>query len=386
MNNDFKTLCDLCSPNASYRPQITNVSNWHNILQLAIRHKVVPVLANRMKLLEISPPEKISQLITQHVKQNLLNGMKQTSELIKLTELFDNQDIPFLVFKGIAFNHLAGIELTQRHMGDIDILLADYDDFDKTDIALKSFGYQRLTLPSIISMNEHQKRHLKRYEKDIIYYHPEKEISLELHFKLFLSEKMLPLPISEIYKARSQIKIGKTLIPVMNKADHLLYLLVHGSVCRWFRLKWLCDIPLLSNNGLDYQSPAFIKRAESLGIERMVYQGLKLSHELLKMPIAPESYFNKKYSQQSRFLINQAKASMLAEEQQNIPRLKKVQSLIRLTICYLPVLRADFSYKFDYFRSYLIKVSDWEDLPLPSPLFWLYYPLRPILWLRRQLK
>ncbi len=63
--------------------------------------------------------------MTVHNHKNLLKGMNQSAELVHLTQLFQAENIPFLAFKGIAFNHLAGIELSQRHTGDMDILLTE---------------------------------------------------------------------------------------------------------------------------------------------------------------------------------------------------------------------------------------------------------------------
>ena len=92
----------------------------------------------------------------------------------------------------------------------------------------------------------------------------------------------------KIHQNRSSIKINSSNVPVMAKPDYLLYSLVHGSVSSWFRLKWMCDIWLISNNGRDYDSPSLQVTTKTLGIERISMQGLLLSHHLFGMPVSIE--------------------------------------------------------------------------------------------------
>ena len=384
MSSSFWTLCQLCSTTTSAKRINLDTVDWTRVWQQALRHRVGPVMAYQMKNQGISAPASIEVLIKKHIHQNLLKGLKQTAELVRITKILNHNNIPFLAFKGVAFNHLTGIELTQRHTGDIDILIANFDHIEKTDKVLKGIGYERLTLPRTLEMNSQQKKHFIKYEKDVVYFHPENEVSLEVHFKLFPVDRLLSIPTQEIYKNRSEITIGSTKVPVMSKNDHLLYLLVHGAWSSWFRLKWLCDIPLISNNGDDYRSPAFIKRAKSLGAERIVWQGLTLANELLKMPIDNIPGKANIYNKETHQLVAFAKSNLLDKELYNKPLLGKIKFWISFVGFYLPNLKPDFLYRRDHFKSCLMSVSDWEVLRLPASLFWLYYPLRPLLWLKRQ--
>ena len=97
-------------------------------------------MADRIKQLDIVVPDDVAKMMADNVQKNLFKGMKQAAELVRLTQLFEENDIPFVVFKGIALVKLMGLELNQRHHGDIDILLANVDDVWKADKALRSIG------------------------------------------------------------------------------------------------------------------------------------------------------------------------------------------------------------------------------------------------------
>ena len=381
MNEPFEALCQLCSINTKIENLNVDAIDWQSSWELALRHKVVPVMADRIKQLAIPVPDEIAQLIEKHVQKNLFKGMSLAAELVQLTQLFQAHDVSFLAFKGIALSKIMKLELHQRHNGDLDLLLIEFDDFKRVDILLKEVGYKRITLPKTLNMNSRQAQHFSKHEKDIVYFHSQKKIKLELHIKLFLSDKALPIQLKDLYLNKAEILVGATTIPIMSKEDHQIYLLVHGAFSPWARLKWLCDIPLISDNGNDYLSNDFLKKTQFLGIERMVIQGLSLSHELLKMPISTHIEQSQK---ENKKIIKFAKDILLNKEYTLFNFKEKLLFWVRFSIWYLPSLRKDYSFKLDHYKSYLTRTSDWEVISLPSSLFWLYYPLRPFLWLKRQ--
>lgn len=381
----FKKLCQLCSPNFTKEDVLATEVDWPIIWKLALRHRVVPVMADRIKQLDIVVPDDIATMMADNVQQNLFKGMKQAAELVRLTQLFAENDIPFVVFKGIALLKLMGLELHQRHHGDIDVLLADVEDVWKADEALGSIGYERLTLPKNFTLNARQEQYFKDYEKDVIYYHPQRRIHLELHFKVYLSHQLLPISSSEFYKNRSEVEINSTKIPVMSQVDHQIYLLVHGAVSRWCRLKWLCDVPLASVNGQAYLTSQFSQRARTLGIERIATLGIGLANEFFLMPTTPELIKKTELSKKIQLLIRVSKINLSQSVTYSMNLYEKIRFWVVHSFLYMPLLKKDNTYKIDHFKSYMTRMSDWEVLPLSPSLFFLYYPLRPLLWLKRQL-
>lgn len=376
MSKAFQQLCQLCSPNRS-REDINDDLDWMAIWQLAKRHRVVPVLSDRLKQLGILAPDDIKSRITKHNINNLHQGLQQAAELVRLTKLFGEHNIPFVAFKGIALSKLMGLELHQRHNGDIDLLLANADDLWQVDDLLVKKGYLRHDPDHLLQLNASQQKFFECYGKDLVYLHPETKIRLELHFKLFNNNRLLDLPAISVYQNRTFIKVGTTSIPIMNKTDHQLYLLIHGALSGWFRLKWLCDIPLISQNGEAFLSTRFLTEIKKQKIERIVLQSLWLANQQLDMPISnliKHSYRDKKISNK---LVKLAKAQQYANAQIKADSLKK-------NVLYACLLKSGFYYKCNQIIMHLTNFHDWQKLPLAHWLFWLYFPLRPLLWLKRQ--
>lgn len=383
----FMKLCQLCGANFSQEEILATEIDWPAIWELALRHRVVPVMADRMKTLGIIAPDGINQSIEQNVQQNLYTGMKQAAELVWLTKLFEQHDVKFLAFKGIAFLKLMGLELHQRHHGDIDILLLDNTDLWKVDQHVRTLGYRRSHPEETIALNKKQKNMFLLLKKDLVYWHPEKEIRLEVHFKLFINEYTLPISTPEYYKNRSEIDINAHKIPVMNKNDYLSYLLIHGSISHWFRLKWLCDIAHISNTPNIYHSSIFLSDVKKLGIERMVSQGLKLSNYLFKTTFSNDLHTFPNQSSRVNRLLKDASVSLMEKEPyqtRNKNIVKKFEFNLK-RISYDLSLKADYRYKINHLRKNSTNDLDWDVLPLPGSLFFLYYPLRPFLWLKRNL-
>lgn len=388
MNESFMTLCQLCSPNTSNDRLNSENIDWQAVWELALRHRVIPVMADRVKQSGIHVPNDVAQLMEEFVQQNLLTGMKQAAELVNLTQLFQQHNIPFVVFKGIALSKLAGLELHQRHHGDIDILLENSGDLWRADRILKEeMGYRRLKLANTMELNSSQEKHLLTYDKDIGYMNKKKDINIELHFKLLPSKTMCILSSKQVYKDRTSFLVGNTKIPSMSKKDHQLYLLLHGSISRWFRLKWLCDIPGISDNGTCYLLSEFMEKIKKFSIERMALQGLVTAHKFLLMPISndvknelntdPIVYFITSKSEE--FLTS---TKTLVEHRPN-PSQNFFSYYLDL-LKYKFYLMKDWEYKKDVIKQYSTDTSDWECISFPSAFFPLYYLIHPFLWLKRQ--
>jgi len=388
MNESFISLCQLCSPNSSLDEIKPEAINWKSVYKLALRHHVVPVMADRIKQLNLPIPDETTQLMAGYVQKNLFKGMSQAAELVSLTQTFQQNNLSFVVFKGIALIKLNGLGLHQRHHGDIDILLKNSEDLWRADKILnEKMGYKRLTLANLGELNSSQKKHFLNYGKDIEYINIEKGISIELHFKLLPSNTMCPFSTEKIYKRHSHFIFGDTLIPCMSKKDHQLYLLLHGSISRWFRLKWLCDIPAISNNGQCYFDSEFMDNIKRHNIERMVIQGLVISYKFLRMPTANKILNTVNNDHIVNFITNKSEEFLISTEtlRENRPNQSKY-----FFSYYFDLLKYKFSlmkgwrYKKDVIMQYSTEVADWEVISLPNSLFPLYYFLHPFLWLKRQ--
>lgn len=384
--SSFKLLCKLCSPSP---PRILvdalSDDDWVDLIGLARRHKVVPILVNQLRLMEVKPPEIVAADLDRHSQTNLIRAMRHSVELVRLTTMLDAEKIEFLAFKGLALLMLTDQELNQRHCGDMDLLLVNPNDLTAADELLRNAGYHRMVKAEIFAKNNPKFQNFFNF-KDLVYTHPSTGIRLELHFSLFHKD-LLPVTSKQLHENRSHIKIGSQSIPALSLQDHLIYLLVHGSVSGWTRLKWLVDIPLVSNNGEAYKDDAFLKLSQKLGVQRMVGQGLVLANNCLDMPVSDQvaSYYKSSFATHA-LVFAATKVLNNSKTPAEYGIVKRTAYMHYKYLFYSPVLRKDVSYKLASVNPLLITLLDYEILPLPMWLRFLYYPLRPILWLVRLVK
>ncbi|MEM7256980.1 MAG: nucleotidyltransferase family protein, partial [Pseudomonadota bacterium] len=234
----FGLLCQICSKRAE-REALDKLTtdDWARLWAQSIRHKVGPVVSCALQYMGVEFHPSIAAEVKAHNHQNLMRAMHHCAELARLTKLFNNNDIRFLAFKGIALLGLLKRDLNQRQCGDIDLLIIEHESIVKADKLLCAAGYEKIHEPDRAALAN--RKLLKFFSiKDIVYRHTVTNTVLELHFSLFNID-LLPLSNSHFFENRSQIRLGGTAIPVMSREDHLLYLLLHGSVSRWIRLKWV---------------------------------------------------------------------------------------------------------------------------------------------------
>lgn len=384
--NSFELLCMICSRTVSRQSVSALTANdWRQLWLLSLRHKVSPIFSSAIAELGVDVPLSISTEMTNFNRHNLMKAMRHSAELARLTELFNNSEVRFLAFKGLALTGLMQQSLNQRHCGDIDLLLIDPDKLPEANELLISLGYQPEVELDYEMLRDQKTREFFNH-KDLPYSHSGSGVRLELHFSLF-HIKLLPLLTEDVYENRSDVTIGSVSVPVMSMQDHMLYLLLHCSISSWNPLKWIYDIPLISNNGTDYMSEEFEARAYSLGVHTCVDHGLAMAHRVLGMPVKGHV---KSFSESSKVeRIRQAIAMNRLTSDEGVSEYKavqKVKSMFVANCIYFPSMRKELSFKLGCVSSLFRSVRDYELLPLPSYLYWLYYPLRPLLWLLRQFK
>lgn len=380
----FYLLCDICCDSASIDSieELTE-DEWRWLWELSLRHKVSPVMVSKIKSFELSIPDFICPQISSFHRNNLLRSMQYSAELARITHILNNENIRFIGFKGVALLGVLNLALGDRHCGDLDVLLIDPADLPAADSALALAGYQRSL--EIDDKTLAKPELLRRFNtKDLHYFHAGRGIDLELHMSLFHIDHLSVEENGDLFTRRSEINIGGTSVPVMCRDDYLLYLLLHGSISVWHRLKWLVDIPLVSQGGKDYMDNAFHIRCTTLGVQRVVLQGLYLANRFLKMPIS-ETVKSNLESQDIKKMNTKGAIKFISSRYSPKDNERLKYLCYRLFICcfYWPSMRSELSFKLRCINTLFVSLKDYRLMPLPSYLHWLYLPLRPILWLCR---
>ena len=243
--------------------------DWALFYKLVIRHRVWHLV--HKALLETAPP--ILPVITKRCQQDTLHLLNTANETIRIAAKFNEQTVEHCFIKGILLNvHIYG-GLGTRPCRDIDVWIK-LSDYPRAINALLSLGYKK-KLPTY-ELSGFKQSYYMQHRHDMAFYHPDKRILIEPHFRLdYFGINFFPWESL----TRKSIRVFNQDIMTLDDDYHLLYLMIHGSIHAWIRLRWLQDIALfIQSNKCDLKH--VVDLAKQIKCEHLFEQTLLLINEL----------------------------------------------------------------------------------------------------------
>lgn len=219
-------------------------------------------------------PEHVIATLQEFTPQNLRKNLRLTGELIRLLKLFAEKSVNIIPFKGPTLSALAYGDLGLREFGDLDLLIAK-SDFIKAQELLIAQGYQ----PEML-LNAAQASAFVQTCNVMAFWHPAKEISVELHWEL--SPKYLPFsPDFEQLRQRMipSFPCGQRVM-TLSAEDLLVYLCAHGAKHAWERLIWIADVAGLIHRHSNLDWGRVHDLAVEQRCERVLMLGLRLARDV----------------------------------------------------------------------------------------------------------
>lgn len=245
---EWSLLCRCIVDYAAQVPtKIHGQIDWSGLLRLAHRHRIQPLLAVQLDhdANRSSASRQTLDALTAFRRINALRTLQLAAAQAELLALFREERVKAYVLKGLPIASKYYREASDRHAGDIDLLLTDPQDCQRVDTLIRGLGYQAF---GALVENDSQgrlQRELNAAKKEQVYQSPCQTFLVEVHW----ANPQVPVFSSELLSAymREQVHVhcqGVNLAIPPN--DVLLeYLLWHGARSKWFRLKWLADVYLL---------------------------------------------------------------------------------------------------------------------------------------------
>jgi len=326
---------------------------------LVLRHRVFPIVhynLQREARLSMGLKEKLKQFS----ENNQLLALHSLLIQHRMQKVFEEQGFKGFFLKGVKLSELYYGDPALRHVMDLDFWVEERGIGSITEW-LYNEGY--VSEPDFRQLNISQLNFIKRTDHDL----------------QFITDKSgLPNVIELHWKLRGPLG-GFNLTPdePMNEVDNFLYLCAHGTEHGWFRLKWLFDLPQIMDRVV-FDWVQVRERALVLDCLDHLEITMMVLESYLKEPIPaaimdhlnPSTY----YSQLSYIHEAISSASVFNDNDANrLAYLKYMRYLSRKKINWVLILK------------YLTSPKDWKLLPLPSSLFFLYFPLRPFLFLWRRI-
>jgi hypothetical protein len=349
------------------RVALAQVTNWSDLLRLAIYHGVFSSFYRRVVdgCPEAVPPEFLAEL--QKLYQALTwRNLRVTGSLLKLLDLFASHHIPAIAYKGPVLAAMAYGDIALRQFVDLDILVRRKD-IEKVRDLLFSKGY-RLRYPFT---KKQERVHLKR-AVEITFMHPQR-VLLDIHWRFepdYLGGGWLD---AEAALERSEpVKLEGKTVYTLAAEDMLLLLCQHGTFDLWSRLSRLNDVAHLISAKAPWDWPGILQRSKQLGIHRHVLLGLSLANELLGAAIPMQVLAEVDADFSITALRRQVREDILLREEEP-------EGFIERTFFYFQIrnrLKDRLTYL--WIRLFIPTMEDWRRVPIPDSFYWLYYGLRPL--------
>src|SRR5689334_14260293 len=251
--------------------------DWEYLFQLARRHSIVPLVYVQ---LDDGPPEVLARF-KQHYIENSARNTVLTAELCRLINLFRDEAIEAIPYKGPALALFAYGDIALRRFVDLDVIVKKTDVAKACEILLNE-GY---TSPK--SLSAAQQKLLLRTQHNLQFSRDNHHFIVELHWDVAPHLFASSVNTDELWENLTTINLNGQAVKTFSAEDLLFSLCVHGSRHLWERLGWICDVAeLLTRYTFDWTT--LLEHAAAADNERMFLLGLYLAAQLLDAPLPDE--------------------------------------------------------------------------------------------------
>ena len=216
-----------------------------NILQRTERLLTREQLGNRHRLSSRQINDWLGESKGSVDQLEVMQSLAQVAEFLNVTDAFRAANIPFISFKGPLLAQKIYGDATYRYYKDFDFLI-ERDEIPRALLELQKQGF--LIQNSDLPTDKCKLNLWLDHNNQIELYHPSRGVSIELHSRLF---KLTILPITQLTKLVQENTVSTDFhgreFKVFSHEFELVYLIIHGGMHYWSRLKWLVDLKELAN-------------------------------------------------------------------------------------------------------------------------------------------
>lgn len=361
------TIIECCKENPSKKNLIAycaNITNWNDFIYNTTCHGLLPLIYLVLKDMDIPlPPNAIATLRSMYFKIAKEN-MHLSSELIKLSNILDKNDINYVSFKGPVLSSEAYGNITFRQYSDLDILV-NKEDIYKVSSLLKD-EYKR----SLPLTGDKEKIWLE-YAHDIGLTN-KLGIHVECHWSMLDSDDPVDIKGIDFLDGRKKIQIKNNDIYAISNEKFLIYLCIHGSKHLYERVEWVLDIhKFIKTHEIDWDEiDRLLSKTNS---QKFFFLGLYLAKTLFNTEIS------NKYFKEFDSKIFEIKNHIFAiwNKDKEFSNKNNIKYMLKL-----------FDNKYDklkYINKKYFKptFSEYWYISFPRQLYFLYYPLRQYLLIKK---
>ncbi len=277
---NYELLTECCSEKlnvSSLKPLVAAINDWNSFYFSAYSHGVVPLVYKGLKTPELLVPKEVLLTFKTACLDIAQENMLMTSQLIKIFQLLEKNDIEAIAFKGPALSQLIYNDVITRQYSDVDILI-DEESVDRAARLIMQNDYEM-----DFSIDFLKNKKYLSVGKDIHLTNVKLDVLIELHWKLF--EKKFILKDGSFLKEYQEVKINNQPFNTLNIESLLLYLCMHGSKHFWERLEWIVDVDRLIRINPNINWTLVQEEASRMESKRLFYFGLLVVYSIFNTPL-----------------------------------------------------------------------------------------------------
>jgi hypothetical protein len=342
--------------------------DWGVFLSLAARHRVLVPCAPLRRVLGTRLPGHVDEQLQARQAGVCKQALRHAAELVWINKVFHANGIEVLPMKGAMLSLQLYGDPAMRSARDLDLLVRP-EKLDDAERILLGAGCRRATPDCRLTPK--RRKWLLRHSHHFGFCSDDRRQLVELHWCLYLWR---PEHVAELWNhCQSASWMGSDFLTLKDNAL-LLFLCDHGSKHRWFRIKWLSDVVGLLAQERDFSWENVLALADRNDLSLALAQAGMLVHWLYGIPLPPPLVELVASEKRSAALAAHAIDAMLLSEQGQFALRERIRSSVHPTRIRkrLPVHAL--------VMSWWLSTDEFKEFPLPDRLFWLYFPLRPLLW------
>jgi hypothetical protein len=341
------------------------ISDWDELLRVASKHRVLPLLFSRLTEADAPLPPEARQRLNLQNQRNVFHCMANTAELIAILDTFNVHTIPAMPFKGVVLAASVYGDASARNAGDLDLLVYSRD-LERATQLLLNRGYELhppiFTEPSPVNP-EWYESHFERPRDGMV-------AELRTRLELVGPRSDRDLGMNWIWPRRCTAVLAGATVPDIDPETTLLMLCMHGSKHIWTRLAWIVDVArlLAARPHLNWQ--AIHREARRTGLWRTLALGVLLAHRVTGADVPQAELRRFESARGVRVLAQHIDENLFDSYLPKPPgflpyaiRILGIRDRLRLFFS-LSIFRPN-----DHDRAFLA---------LPRPLHALYYLVRPL--------
>jgi hypothetical protein len=297
---------------------LTRSLDWDRVVDVAAANGLAPLLARRLATLEdegdpdpdrgadgpdlgaVSPPPAARERLAARGRTSAFTGLRLSGLLVQLVGAFDAAGVRTLPYKGPTLAARAFGDVGSREFTDLDFVVDRADLPAAVDVLLAA-DFEVVTETPLSAADIAAGRGIVRPPSEFLFRRVADDARVELRWWLGSAVRRLRLPFDELWARRQPVTVAGATVPTLGDDDLALVLLRHGSKHCWNRLSWLVDVAHLLAPGagagpatagtdrvgepgrIDWTT--LLARADALGARRATLVGAVLAADLAGAPV-----------------------------------------------------------------------------------------------------